>query len=286
MTELADRLAKLTPAAAQAAGAAARATSPGRTPAAPGAAIPRRGAPQAPLSLCAASGSVVPGPAWSRGAPSTTSPWRWRLRGRAGRGGAGARAGRDRPAARGAAHGLRARWTARRCRWSRRSAGSRCRWRTCRGWPRRIARRRSGGAPREEATRPFDLAGGPLLRAACCCGWGPQDHVLVVVPASHRRPRAGRWGCCWARPRSSARRPTRRAAPRRCRSWRCSTPTTSVWQRQWLQGEVLERQLAYWRQQLAGAPPGPQLPPTIRARPSSLQPPSRRAACRCGWGCS
>ena len=28
----------------------------------------------------------------------------------------------------------------------------------------------------------------------------------------------------------------------------------SVWQRQWLQGEVLDKQLAYWKQQLEGAP--------------------------------
>ena len=28
----------------------------------------------------------------------------------------------------------------------------------------------------------------------------------------------------------------------------------AVWQRGWLQGEVLEAQLAYWREQLAGAP--------------------------------
>ena len=28
----------------------------------------------------------------------------------------------------------------------------------------------------------------------------------------------------------------------------------AVWQREWLQGEVLEQQLAYWRKQLAGAP--------------------------------
>ena len=26
----------------------------------------------------------------------------------------------------------------------------------------------------------------------------------------------------------------------------------AVWQREWLQGEVLERQLEYWRKQLAG----------------------------------
>ena len=28
----------------------------------------------------------------------------------------------------------------------------------------------------------------------------------------------------------------------------------AAWQRKWLQGEVLEQQLAYWREQLAGAP--------------------------------
>ncbi|MEB3357176.1 MAG: amino acid adenylation domain-containing protein [Synechococcales bacterium] len=34
----------------------------------------------------------------------------------------------------------------------------------------------------------------------------------------------------------------------------------AVWQRQWLQGEVLERQLGYWRQQLSGTLPVLQLP--------------------------
>src|SRR4029079_18080610 len=34
----------------------------------------------------------------------------------------------------------------------------------------------------------------------------------------------------------------------------------AVWQREWLQGEVLERQLGYWKEQLAGAPPVLELP--------------------------
>jgi amino acid adenylation domain-containing protein len=38
------------------------------------------------------------------------------------------------------------------------------------------------------------------------------------------------------------------------------------WQRQWLQGEVLEQQLSYWRDQLAGLPPLLELP-TDRPRP-------------------
>ena len=39
------------------------------------------------------------------------------------------------------------------------------------------------------------------------------------------------------------------------------------WQRQWLTGEVLERQLGYWREQLSGLPPLLRLP-TDRPRPS------------------
>ncbi|MEQ8997811.1 MAG: amino acid adenylation domain-containing protein [Coleofasciculus sp. B1-GNL1-01] len=41
----------------------------------------------------------------------------------------------------------------------------------------------------------------------------------------------------------------------------------AAWQRQWLQGEVLDNQLSYWRQQLKGAPPILELP-TDRTRPA------------------
>ena len=40
----------------------------------------------------------------------------------------------------------------------------------------------------------------------------------------------------------------------------------AIWQRQWLQGEVLQNQLKYWSERLAGAPPQLQLP-TDRQRP-------------------
>ncbi len=40
----------------------------------------------------------------------------------------------------------------------------------------------------------------------------------------------------------------------------------SAWQREWMQGEVLERHLAYWTQQLAGSPAALELP-TDRPRP-------------------
>src|SRR5438270_8692826 len=41
----------------------------------------------------------------------------------------------------------------------------------------------------------------------------------------------------------------------------------AVWQRDWLQGEVLERQLEYWKTRLRGAPPILSLP-TDRPRPA------------------
>ncbi|MFP2935031.1 condensation domain-containing protein, partial [Pyxidicoccus sp. 3LG] len=41
----------------------------------------------------------------------------------------------------------------------------------------------------------------------------------------------------------------------------------SVWQRQWLQGDVLKQELGWWRQQLAGAPTALELP-TDRPRPA------------------
>jgi hypothetical protein len=34
----------------------------------------------------------------------------------------------------------------------------------------------------------------------------------------------------------------------------------AVWQRRWLQGDVLENQLSYWKHQLSGAPPVLELP--------------------------
>ena len=41
----------------------------------------------------------------------------------------------------------------------------------------------------------------------------------------------------------------------------------AAWQRDWLQGEVLERQVGYWKEHLAGAPALLELP-TDRPRPA------------------
>ena len=54
---------------------------------------------------------------------------------------------------------------------------------------------------------------------------------------------------------------------RRCRALPIQYADYAVWQRQWLQGEVLEELLCYWRNQLAGAPQILHLP-TDKPRPS------------------
>ena len=47
-------------------------------------------------------------------------------------------------------------------------------------------------------------------------------------------------------------KPSRKGMLPRCPLCRSSTRTYAVWQRQWLQGEVLERELEYWKKQLRG----------------------------------
>jgi hypothetical protein len=69
---------------------------------------------------------------------------------------------------------------------------------------------------------------------------------------------------------ASWRRCTPRSAEGRvaaCPSCRCSTPTSRSGSASRLPGEVLETQLAYWRERLAGAPPLLELP-ADRPRPA------------------
>jgi amino acid adenylation domain-containing protein len=103
----------------------------------------------------------------------------------------------------------------------------------------------------EDARHPFDLAQGPLLRTTLL-RLDEQDHVLLLN--MHHIVTDG-WSMgllfhelstlyeafCLDRPSPLPDLPIQYA-------------DYSVWQRDWLQGEVLEEQLAYWREQLADAP--------------------------------
>jgi amino acid adenylation domain-containing protein len=115
----------------------------------------------------------------------------------------------------------------------------------------------------EEAARPFDLERGPVLRATllrrdetdhallldihhiAADGWS-MGIVVAEVAALYRAALAG----------------ARSLLPELAVQY----ADFAVWQRRWLAGEVLERQLAYWRQQLAEAPALAM--PTDRPRPA------------------
>ncbi len=108
-----------------------------------------------------------------------------------------------------------------------------------------------------EAQRPFDLAEGPLMRATVL-RLGEDEHVGLLT--MHHivsdgwstgiliREMAALYGAF-----SSDKVVSLPELPIQYADF-------AHWQRDWLQGEVLETQLAYWKQQLLGAPPLLELP--------------------------
>ncbi|HEU0053338.1 MAG TPA: amino acid adenylation domain-containing protein, partial [Longimicrobium sp.] len=120
-------------------------------------------------------------------------------------------------------------------------------------------RRRTG----EEARRAFDLSAGPLFRAALL-RLGEEEHVLLL--SMHHIVSDG-WSMGVVLRELSAlyaaylagRESPLPGLPVQYADY-------AVWQREQLAGEVLDRQLAYWRERLAGAPELLELP-TDRPRP-------------------
>jgi amino acid adenylation domain-containing protein len=109
----------------------------------------------------------------------------------------------------------------------------------------------------EEAARPFDLARGPLLRARLL-RTSPEDHLLLFL--MHHIVSDG-----WSMGvllREVARLYEGAPLP--------PPPVQyadyAAWQREWLRGEALDRQLGWWRDRLAGLPPLLELP-ADRPRP-------------------
>ncbi len=119
------------------------------------------------------------------------------------------------------------------------------------------ARRRA----RAEAQRPFDLAAGPLLRASLL-HLGADDHALLLT--LHHIVADG-WSMTVLVRELLAFYQAGEQAP--LPALPLQYADFAGWQRRWLQGEALDAQLAYWRRQLAGAPPLLELP-TDRPRPA------------------
>ena len=115
----------------------------------------------------------------------------------------------------------------------------------------------------EEAQRPFDLQQGPLFRAGLL-RLSDDEHILLLT--LHHIISDG-----WSQG------VLRRELPALYNAFSqgkpCSLPELPIqyadyaaWQRNWLQGEALERQIDYWKRNLGGAPALLELP-TDRPRP-------------------
>jgi amino acid adenylation domain-containing protein len=135
------------------------------------------------------------------------------------------------------------------------------------GLPPQALRRETERLQAVEASRAFDLARGPLWRATLL-RLGAQDHLLLVT--IHHIVADG-WslavfgrelGLLYAAGRTGGLPPLPPLPP-----LPLQYADYAVWQRDWLVGEVVGEQLAYWRARLAGVPPCAALP-LSRPRPA------------------
>ncbi len=116
----------------------------------------------------------------------------------------------------------------------------------------------------EDARRPFDLSRGPFLRALLL-RTGGGEHVVSAV--MHHIASDG-WSLeILAREIAALYAAFAGGRPSPLPELPVQYADFAVWQRGWLQGEVLAAQLAYWRDRLAGSPPSLALP-LERPRPA------------------
>jgi hypothetical protein len=108
---------------------------------------------------------------------------------------------------------------------------------------------------RQECERPFDLSVGPLLR---CCLW-QLDGEFVALVITHHIASDG-----WSLPllfgeMAALYEAFSNGRPSPLPSLPIQYADFAQWQREWLQGEVLERQLSYWKSRVGDAPAGPSI---------------------------
>ncbi|AGC43389.1 non-ribosomal peptide synthetase [Myxococcus stipitatus DSM 14675] len=115
-----------------------------------------------------------------------------------------------------------------------------------------------------EAARPFSLATGPLLRTTLL-RLEDAEHVLLVT--LHHIVSDGWSAGVLVREVAALYAGFASGQPSVLPALPIQYADFATWQRTWLQGSALDRQLDYWRQKLAGAPPALELP-TDRPRPA------------------
>ncbi len=116
----------------------------------------------------------------------------------------------------------------------------------------------------EEASRPFDLANGPLVRARLL-KLDADEHVALLT--MHHIVSDGWSTGILIREIAALYEAFSAGRPSPLPELPIQYADFAVWQRKWLQGEVLEAQLAYWRRKLGGTLPVLELP-TDRPRPA------------------
>ncbi len=115
-----------------------------------------------------------------------------------------------------------------------------------------------------EARRPFDLTAGPLVRFALV---RLADDEWVVMATMHHIVSDGWSMGIFLRELATLGGAFSRGESSPLAELPIQYADFAHWQRQWLAGEVIEAQLGYWRERLAGAPPLLELP-TDRPRPA------------------
>jgi len=103
----------------------------------------------------------------------------------------------------------------------------------------------------DEARQPFNLANGPLLQAQLI-RFAPTNHVLLL--ALHHIIFDGWSRPIFARELAALYEAFRHDQPSPLLAPSLQYADYAVWQREYLNGGNLEKDLAYWKQQLAGAP--------------------------------
>jgi amino acid adenylation domain-containing protein len=116
----------------------------------------------------------------------------------------------------------------------------------------------------EEAAGPFDLIRGPLLRVSLL-RTGAEEHTAMLT--MHHIVSDGWALAIFIREVAALYAAYRAGQPSPLEELPIQYSDFAHWQRQWFQGEVLERQLGYWRRQLAGAPAGLEFP-AAKPRPA------------------
>ncbi len=132
------------------------------------------------------------------------------------------------------------------------------------GLPVAEAAQRAAELARREALRPFDLHRGPLLRL-CLLRLGGAEHLLLLT--LHHIVSDGWSMGVLVREVAALYEAFAAGRPSPLPPLAMQYADFATWQRGWLRGEALARQLDHWRQALAGAPHLLELP-TDRPRPA------------------